>query len=813
MMPLVPVRAILACLALLVLLLAPPADAQVSPFNPEGKVIREIAFEGIVRTPETRLRERILTKVGDRYRREAVDEDLKDLFRTGLFDGDIVVEARPIPNDPDGVQLVFLVRERERVVGVRYEGLDAFREKDITDGEGIERAQIRAGAVYDPYKVLLDRQLILSKLRAKGKFFAEVDDERRPVPEGVEVIFNIREGPTVRVEAVEFMGNNHLEPKLLKRVMRQQETFGYFIRPGYFDRAALEEDLETLAQLHRGHGFLDVRVILEDIRFSLDREDVFITIRIIEGPRYKVRSIEVTGTKIVTAAEVEAKLTLKEDGFFDGFALRKDLKTISQVYYNRGYIYADVRYTPRLIGAGNVVDLLFEVTEGDEIFVERIDIQGNTKTREDVIRRELSLFPGEPFNSAEMDESRQRLGRRGYFKDIQIAFEPGTARNQRDLMIRVEEGETGQILFGGGISTSVGLFGRIVFIQRNFDITDVPTSLDDILEGHVFTGAGQTLVIQIEPGRQRSRYRISFTEPFFLPRVFGRYPIQLRTAFSYFDSITARSYEEQQIEGELGLGYRLTRDSLLELSYRLARVTIFSIDSDAPTDVLEVAGDNYVSAVRLSFNVDRNVIDQNFVAYDGYGFGVYTEVAGTAFGGDHDFVRAEANANWQMTLFEFPGTSKHVFGVRGIAGIMEEIGRSDDTPIFERFYAGGPRTIRGFEFRSVGPQEDDEPIGGELRLVASIEYGFPIIPGFDETYSPDFRGDFLRGVLFCDLGSVSRQADEVFDEDFRLAVGVGLRVKLPVFPAPIALDFGFPLIRNDEDDPEVFSFTVGAGLP
>jgi outer membrane protein assembly factor BamA len=227
----------------------------------------------------------------------------------------------------------------------------------------------------------------------------------------------------------------------------------------------------------------------------------------------------------------------------------------------------------------------------------------------------------------------------------------------------VDEADTGQLLFGGGISSSTGLFGRIVFIQRNFDITDVPTSIDAILDGHFFVGAGQTLIIQAEPGQRRSRYSLTFVEPSLLPEVLPL-PIQLRTTFSYYDSVLARSYEEERVEGQVGFGYRITRDSLFEFAYRVTHTNIFGVDRFAPADVVEVAGVNLVSAGSLSYNINRNKQDQSLLYYGGWGAGAEVEAAGGPFGGDHDFVRVEASANAQETLFTWPRDSKHVISGR-----------------------------------------------------------------------------------------------------------------------------------------------------
>ncbi len=207
--------------------------------------------------------------------------------------------------------------------------------------------------------------------------------------------------------------------------------------------------------------------------------------------------------------------------------------------------------------------------------------------------------------------------------------------------------------------------------------------------------------------------------------------------------------------------------------------------------------------------MNKNQVDQNFLAYGGYGLYLGAELAGTVLGGDHDFWRVSFNGNVQHTLFHWPGRSRHVLAARLDLGFMGAIG-GDKVPIFERFFAGGPRSVRGFQFRTVGPQADDEPIGGRVRAVGTIEYSFPIIPGFDRSYARFWRGDFLRGVLFVDAGNVEdRVADFTFD-DVRVSAGFGLRVKVPLFPQPVALDFGFALRDLPGDDREVFSFSIGA---
>lgn len=803
-------------LALALAVAAPAAFAQAVPAierELEGRPIREIRFQGEKLTSEAYLREQIRLKVGDPYSRAALDADVKRLYETGRVTSSI--EAYPEAM-PGGVRIVFKVHELARVVDVEYRGLESYNERELAERgmrihKPIERDGFHQYTTYQEYRAELDARAIVEMLREKGKFFAEVEHEAVPVPDGVKVVFHVREGPTVRVDDIVFKGNASIEGDELRKYMKTQPTFLYIVRSGFFERAALEEDVERIAAHYRDRGYLDARAFVEDLRFNPERDRVTVVIRVIEGERYTVRNIEIKGTTLYMPERIEKELELREGKPFSGRAIDADMNAIQKLYMDRGYILTRVRFSWVLVPDRPAIDLTFTVEEGVEVTIEKIRFEGNVKTRDDVIRRDLSLFPGEPFSAEQMDESKGRLGRRGYYKDLRVSFEPGTTNHTRDLVIRVEEAQTGQIMVGGGISTSTGFFGRFVFIQRNFDIADVPTSWEDIANGNFFVGGGQTLVVQLEPGAQRSRYRLSFVEPYFLPELIP-FPLQFKVSLSYYDSVIARTYEEERLEAAAGLGYRLSRDSIVELTYRITHTSIFDISFDAPADVIEVAGDSVVSAVALAYSIDKNRIDQNFTAYAGWGANIELEVAGGPFGGDFDFMRIEANANWQTTLFYWPGFSKHVLGFRANAGWVNEYGRSDFVPIFERFYAGGTRSVRGFEFRSVGPQADDEPIGGEVRAVGGVEYGFPIIPGFDETYAPQWRGDFLRGVIFCDVGNVEETIDDFTIDDFRVGVGAGLRVRIPIFPAPVALDFGFAVREKDFDDPEIFSISIGGGF-
>ncbi|GIW70987.1 MAG: outer membrane protein assembly factor BamA [Planctomycetota bacterium] len=801
-------RLVLALLLLLAAALAPAAAHAQALARPEleGQPVREIRFEGARRTAEPLLRAQIRLKVGEPFRWATLNDDVKRLYQSGRVAGDIEARAELAEG---GVRVTFRVTERDRIVELLYPGLSSYSVRELREASP-QGLRLQVGQTWEEYRARLDEQLIVERLREKGKFFAQVETRAIPVAPGeVRVVVEVREGPTVRVEEIQFLGNVHVPSAELRDQMltRTSQLWG-ILRSGYFDRRLLDVDLDRLGAYYRGKGFLDARAMVDELIFSRDRSRVTVVIRIVEGERYQVRRVEVRGTTLFDPEVLARELRTRPGRPLSGRDVEADLREIRRRYQDRGYIFARVGLRSSYVEDRPAVDLTYEVEEGTRITIEKIRIVGNTKTRDDVIRRELSIFPGEVFSAQKLDESRDRLGRRGWFEDLQVGFEPGTADDRRDLVLRVREARTGQVLFGGGLSSSTGFFGRVVLVQRNFDLTQLPTSLDDIAEGRFFAGGGQTLVLLAEPGSEVSRYRLRFVEPYLFPSAIP-FPLQLRTDFDFATSLVNRTYDEDNLEGELGLGYRFERDGLLELSYRATLTEIFNVDVSAPADVIAVAGTNRVSAVALALSLDKNQVDQHFVGYGGFGLQGRLELAARALGGEFDFWRVTAGGNWQTTLWQWPGASRHVLHARLELGFMAGFG-GGEVPVFERFYAGGPRSLRGFEFRSVGPQADDEPIGGKVRALGTLEYSFPIVPGFDESYAIFWRGDFLRGVLFVDAGSVESRIRDFSFDDVRVAVGFGFRIKVPLFPQPVALDFGFPLRKLRGDDPEVFSFSIGA---
>ena len=433
-----------------------------------------------------------------------------------------------------------------------------------------------------------------------------------------------------------------------------------------------------------------------------------------------------------------------------------------------------------------------------------------------MILREFTVYPGQPIDRTELDKSVQRLLALGYFepqslRGSQIKDRPGGG-NVVDFELAIEEARTGSLRFAAGIGSESGVIGQVSIVKRNFDIADLPSSVGDVLEGEAFTGAGQALFLELAPGTRFSRYLLGFREP---------YLFDTNNSFGidfYQRTRIRRRYDEQHTGVEPTLGRRFesfNRELGVELGYRFELVEIDDIDDrfrDADGDgdkdageteiripqiILDSEGRSYVSALRFGVNWKR--VDSPLFPSDGFEAGASYEYFGNVLGGDVDMSRVIGQFSRYIPVYEDVQERFHVVAVRSTVGWSQENGDSSDVPIFERFFAGGTSTLRGLEFRSVGPQEFDEPTGGKFEVLLGTEYRFPL-------YERIFYGAF-----FLDSGEVSTEFEDFRLDEYRLSGGFGIRFILPFLgPTPFVIDFGFPILKEPGDDQQVVSFTLGS---
>jgi len=506
-----------------------------------------------------------------------------------------------------------------------------------------------------------------------------------------------------------------------------------------------------------------------------------------EGPRYIIRKIAVNGNQHFEGDTIISWLNSYSGEFLLADTLEADRKRILEHYNADGYIYAAVIITDAFAEEAGFVDLLVQIQEGQAYNIGRIVTRGNTKTQDRVIRRVLDFYPGDTFDLSETQQSELRLRETRLFRNVNI--EPqGTAPQTRDAIITVEEAETTRIMAGASVSSNSGLLGSLSIENWNFDLFDWPRTWGEFFRGQAFKGAGQTLKLSLEPGTELSQFRIDFREPYLMDL-----PISLGVS-AYLYERDRDGYRERRAGTSVSLSKRFKKVYAVEAALRLEGVKVDDIDRYwwffAPEDILEVEGWNMLTSLKLS--LVRDTTDSFFMPSRGSRMIASWEQAGL-FGGDFDFSKLIGQVSFYKTL------RTDTFDRKTIWASNVEIGYiSGDVPVFERFYGGGIGSMRGFEFRGISPRQcpDETAVGGAFQLLVGNELSFPLI------------GKTLRGVTFLDMGTV--------EEDFgvttwRAAAGFGIRLMIDFFgQVPMSFDFAWPFSKHENDDTQVFSFSLGA---
>lgn len=830
-------RALAALASALLAAWCPFASAQEADFR--GQAVREVVFAGLRTVDGTPTVSRGLLlgtididepKHGGRkgepkdlpdgtkivcegFDREVLNRDIKRLHELRFFSYiDAKIEALP-----GGLKITFTVVENVEIGEVSLIGLEELDEEELR-----EKMRIKAGKPYSTYMADLDKHDIEVQLRDKGYPFAHVRYlERKKPPEdptSVDVRFIADVGPYTSVERIEFVGNASFSASELKGYMQLEENSRIFwFWTEEFDAALLQKDLVNLQRFYQDRGFLDAKVALSDVRYSLDKRKMTVEIHVDEGSPYLVDKVDIYVGKemldksakhaLFTRDELDDRLGLRVAMRFDREQMRKDFQAIDRLYRDNGRFgvelgnnvtvhLEDDPNTPT-VNEAKTVSLVYSIDEGNRMFVNRVNIEGNELTREDVIRREIKLFPGDPLNQTKIDQSKKRLINLDYFSSIDIDAKPtaDNAQKARDLLVAVTEKDTGKLVFAAGVNSNLGLSGEVSLTQENFDISKWPTSWKDFVSGNAFKGAGQFFQISLNPGTQYNEASITFIEPSFMGS-----PYRLGTRLE--TSLTSRdTHDERRIGGELFTGRRLPfRDKMrVDGGYSIEHVDVSSVDDDAPKSIKDVEGGNVLSALKAEYSWD----ERNDTILPSRGFRLRTgvELAGTFLGGDFDYVKNNYRAEYYHTTHKTKDGRPYILGIHGQLGLGFETGT--DIPVFSRYFAGGfsPNgySVRGFKPRSITPREgpDEDPVGGNYLAIANVEYSIPLVE------------EYIRLVTFTDVGSVGLDAGDLGSE-VRASIGMGFRVKVPLFgPNPIALDFAVPLSKQDGDKTQVISFSFG----
>jgi outer membrane protein insertion porin family len=745
------------------------ARAQAPQSAPGPPIIRSIDVE--YTGPATISKERILaqmrTKVGQPYSNEVVQEDIKALYKTGYI-RNVRIFAQP---QGDGVKVIAAVQTRAIVREIEITGAERIKPKRLR-----KEIKVKLNQAVDEQQLEESRQKIIEVYQGHGftdvsvQFRIDPIDEKRGT---ARVVFTVNEGTQGAVSQVRFEGNAHISQKVLRKQMKTRgRTLIYFMdKTGRLDEIQLEQDLDKIREYYQNHGYIDVE-IKEVRKDRTEKGPMIITIVISEGPQYHVRKLTITGQQNTTEAKIRLLLKMKEGSVYSPKQLRDDAKALADAYGSGGYV--DLVVTPEGTPAGPaLIDVHYIIEEGIRSFVNRVNIEGNTRTKDKVIRREVLVAPGDVFNTVRVDTTKKRLDNLGYFAKVETYPEETDIPGRKDLTILVQEKRTGSLSFGGGFSTVDKLVGFAELTQGNFDLFNWPS----------FTGGGQKFRLRIQYGTERKDFILTITEPYFLDRRLALTGQAFYNEANYLSSF----YDQRNYGFTFDLRKPINAYMYGTLGYTLQNVEIFNVASSSPDFIQSQAGTFTESKVFSSLVFDSR--DNPLLSRRGQRITFSPFITGGFLGGDTQIYGLDLEGS---QYFRLPKDT--ILLLNGEIATVSQWGSGNEVPIYERLFLGGSNNLRGFPFREVGPHQDGEPIGGQSMARATLEWTFPII-------------EKARGAIFYDTGFVNTSAWSFGFNHMASDVGIGLRLDLPI--GPLRLDYGYPVMRDGYNGGGHFNFNVG----
>ncbi len=751
----------------------------------EGQQIGSIQVIGNRSIGSERILPRIRSRVGEPFNSATAAEDVKRIselpgVQTSYYNDNTVVD--------DKIQLVFVVVERNIVRSISFTGNRKYKDKTLR-----KKTDFKKGDYLDPLLAESSVKAVTDFYNKKGFAFAKVDMDTEKLQLG-QLVYAVAEGPRVKIKSVRFSGNSKLKTRGLKKTIKTKKR-KFLVFTKYYTEKAIDKDLLKLRNVYHKRGFLDSKITVRP-QFNEAKNKVSLTFVIEEGPVYTVEEINILGNEHFDTEQLTAEMRLQRSAPYSEQMAELEAKRLAKLYHETCCIDTRVQDNRRCIAEGKV-NAGFEVTEGGRFRIGLIDISGNEQTHDKVIRRILDEYDFQPGNWYNADIARGD-GRGELEKRIQrmiltprdgaVITPSGDAPDQRDAQVNVIEGQTGSIMLGAGVASDSGVIGQLVFEQRNFDIHNKPESLMDFITGRAFKGAGQNLRIALSPGTEISEYSISFTEPYLKNK-----PISLNVVASSWER-WRESYDEGRTKGYVGFEKRYRNRWRRSISFRVENVEVDDLDIDAPKEIIDVKGDTMLAGIKLG--VTKDMTDDIFYPSKGFIFDAdYEQV-----GGDFTFGVLSATYRKYRTLHEDLAERKTILATKLHAATI-----LGDAPPFEMFYAGGQRSIRGFDYRGVStrglptvggvPQtglDRKDPIGSDWIFLANTEVVVPLV------------GENLGIVFFVDSGAIDTG-------NYRAAVGTGIQIMLPQWfgPVPMRFELAAPLMKDDEDETQVFSFSVG----
>lgn len=745
-------------------------------------IVGDVYIVGVRTIPLEKAMVYVHTRSNRAYSYATVQDDVSRLAASNLFK---YIRVKTDSTSDGRMNVIFEVQEYPNIVrSVEFKHLKHSSVKDL-EKEISPLARIQRGM---PLNKMLNQQAcfeIQEFLKQKGFYFATVTLESGHDESHDSVIFNVSEGPKVRVRSVDFKGQKELawSERLRTQIDTSRAVLGAF--GGEFRPMLLDNDVMKLEEYYRTNGYQNAQVSRE-LRFSDDFKLVDITFHIHEGNRFRVVDWSVEGTKAFPAEQLTNIIQLKKGDYFDENVVNADIRNLSDYGGWRGYPLDVRKVVTEVADQPDSVRVQYLVQDQPQSYVGTVDIIGNTVTKDRVIRRMLGFYPGQVLRYPELRNAERDLARLNIFEmNPELGIRPTVTALEnptpyKDVLVRVQETRTGSLMLGAGFNSNNGIVGSIVLNERNFDLFRFPTSFSDFFEGRAFRGAGQELRIEAMPGTEVQRYTVSIREPFLFDQ-----PYSLQTSAYYRDRVY-NEYLEGRFGGRVGVSHQFTKEISGNVSLRAENVSISNIAAGAPKDYTDVYGHAQIYAPSINFTYDTR---DSFMRPSEGG---KIELSAEYVFGTLNYPILSAEASRYFTMWKRPdGSGKHVLMLHSQISWAGE-----NTPVYERFFGGGYTSIRGFQFRGVSPVTNGFVTGGQFQFMNSIEYQIPVR-----------ANDNLYFVAFVDSGTVESKFGI---NDYRVSAGVGLRISVPMLgPVPIALDFGFPIVKGRDDQTQLVAFWVG----
>ena len=729
--------------------------------------VSQIEVDGLQRVERETVLSYLNVEQGSSVSQEYLNSSMKRLFETGLF-ADVNIDARG-----NGVLAVKVVENP--VINKRV-----FDGNDKVDDTLLEsEVQLKSGSIYNIAKVQDDVQRILEVYKRSGRYATVVEpkiikrDQNR-----VDLVYEISEGPTAAISKVNFIGNHHYSDDDLQSEIMSKESRWYrlFSSSENYDPEKTNYDKELLRRFYLKRGYADFRVLSAVAELSPDKKSFVVTYVLDEGPRYKLEDVRIQSMiKDVDVAALSGQVQQEKGDWYNADLAERSVYALTEELGKKGFAFVDV--TPELEKtSGNKMVLTFNIAEGQRVFVDRINITGNTRTEDEVIRREFRIDEGDAFNAAKIRASRRNVENLNYFSKVDIQTEPNPNDDSKaDINVNVEEKSTGAFNVGVGYSTVNGALFRAGIAENNFQ------------------GKGQKLSADVAVSQRTSEYDLSFTEPYFMGRRLSAGIDLFRTEEDYQDE---GSYDSESTGGRLRLGWNYTDDFAQYLRYTLKEDKISNVDRNASIYIKEEEGRYSNSSIGQTMVYDKR--DSAINPKEGYYLSFGNDVAG--LGGDEKYLKFDGKAYKYFTLADYY-TFKLFINGGYITGYGDE-----NVRLSNRYYLGGS-TLRGFEFVGIGARDKftKDALGGNWMIYSGAEMSFPI--GLDEVG--------VRGRTFVDMGILGKPDD--INEDYveysdtpRVAAGFGFQWQSPM--GQIDVDLAFPIVKEDYDETEVFRLNFGSRL-